>query len=366
VNDNIDHIALDALSPQNIVAVGSYLGKGTNLRIYKSTDAGQTWSQRQFAGQANTSYYPQHLETDPVNSRKLTLAGYSYNSQGGTTTISFFECRTTDGGETWTVATYPNMTPGLFYVQCSATDPADSRIRFAGGYVNVSGLSSGKLFRTLDDGVNWTDITGTVLQGFVYDLHVDRTNSNKIFAATGAGVYVSTDKGSTWLATPIYAYGNMICCDPRSSSVLFVYGRGTTVYRSSDGGTSWESLKGTLSGGACTALVPSSLVSGTIYASTQSGFFRSVNAGQAWTVANKGLMGSAQVPVLKCVPSAPTSMYMSFMYSGFYKTTNTLAKPTSAGIDWQKMPEYSYCEGIMHMEVHPTNRDIIYIQEGAG
>jgi len=43
-----------------------------------------------------------------------------------------------------------------------------------------------------------------------------------------------------------------------------------------------------------------------------------------------------------------------------------LAKPSAGGIDWQKMPEYSYCEGILHMEVHPTNPDILYIQEGAG
>lgn len=365
VNDYIYHIALDAQSPQNIVAVGSSLGSGTNLWIYKSTDAGQTWGQRHFAGQASTYYYPQHLEVDPVDSRKLTLAGYSYYYQGGAGVISPFECRTTDGGETWTVARYPNVTLDEFYVLCSATDPVDNRIRYIGGYVYASGYSTGKLYRTSDSGLNWTDITGTSLQGFVYDLHIDRTNPNKVFAVTSAGVYASTDKGSTWLTTPRYAYGNRICCDPKSSSVLFVYGSGTTVYRSSDGGTNWESLKGTLSGGSCTSLLLNSSISGTLYASTHSGFYRSVNGGQTWTAANKGLM-SAQVPVLKCAPSAPKSMYISFMYSGFYKTSNTLSKPSAAGIDWQKMPEYSYCEGIMHMEVDPTNPDIIYIQEGAG
>jgi len=365
ISDYISLFALDAQSPQNIVAVGSDLGAGSNLKVYKSTDAGQSWGQRQFAGQTGTSYFPQHLETDPFDSKKLNLAGYCYSLQGGRAVFAAFECLSTNGGDAWTVSTYANVTSGYFYGLCSATDPADSRTKYLGGYTFVSGSSTGKLYKSTDSGLTWTDISGTSLRGYVYDLHIDRTNPSKLVAVTGAGVYASTDKGTTWPATPRSVYGNRICCDPRSNAVLFVYGSGTTVYRSSDGGTNWELLKGVLSGGSCTSFFPSSSVSGTVYASTRSGCFRSVNGGQTWTAANNGLM-CAEVPVLKCVPADPKSMFISFMYSGLYKTSNALAKPSAGGIDWQKMPEYSYCEGILHMELHPTNPDILYIQEGAG
>ena len=36
------------------------------------------------------------------------------------------------------------------------------------------------------------------------------------------------------------------------------------------------------------------------------------------------------------------------------------------GVVWDKMPEYSYCEGILHMEVSRTDPNVMYIQEGAG
>jgi len=35
-------------------------------------------------------------------------------------------------------------------------------------------------------------------------------------------------------------------------------------------------------------------------------------------------------------------------------------------VAWEKMPEYSYCEGIVQMQVSPTAGNVIYIQEGAG
>ena len=173
------------------------------------------------------------------------------------------------------------------------------------------------------------------------------------------------DKGSTWQRGNGIAWGSQICCDPKNASVLYVYGNGITVFKSIDGGANWASLTGQLGGGSCTSLQINTTAAGTLYAATRSGFYRSVNSGQTWTLANRGL-SSVRVPALKCSPSDPKSLSISFMYSGFYRTSNAHAAPTAGGITWQKMPEYSYCGGIMRMEVSPINPDIIYIQEGAG
>lgn len=365
INDNIHFLAIDAQSPKNMIASNSYLGYGTYLKVYKSTDGGMTWTQKQILGQQNISYYPQHLEVDPADSRKIALAGYLYGYAGGATFINAFECKTTNGGESWAIESYGNIVPGEFYLYCMTTDPADSRTKYAGGYIYSEGYVTGKIFRTSDNGMNWTDITGTIVQGYVYDLHVDRTAPGKLFAVTTAGVYRSTDKGSTWQRNNGAAWGTKICCDPKNASVLYVHGSGVAVYRSSDGGVNWVPLTGQLAGGSCTELLVNPSTTETMYAATQSGFYRSVNSGQTWTSSTRGL-SSVKVPALKCPPSLPSSLYISFMYSGFYKTSNARATPSAGGISWQKMPEYSYCEGIMHMEVSPSDPDIIYIQEGAG
>lgn len=365
INDNIYFLAVDAQSPKDIVACGSYLGYGTNLKVYKSTDGGLAWMQKQIVGQPNCSYYLQHIETDQTDSKRISLAGYCYGYEGGTASMEAFECKSTNGGDTWTIERYGNITPGGFYVYCMTTDPADAKTKYVGGYVYSNGYTTGKLFRTSDNGLSWTDVTGTILQGYTYDLYVDRTAPSRVLAATSAGVYRSTDKGSTWLRCNGFAYGTKICSDPKNSSVVYVYGGGVTVYKSNDGGVSWSSLTGQPAGGSCTTLIIHPTATGTMYAATQSGFYRSTNSGQSWTGSCRGL-SSVRVPALKYSPVAPKSLYISFLYSGFYKTSNAHATATAGGITWQKMPEYSYCEGIMRMEVSPSNPDIIYIQEGSG
>ncbi len=362
INDVIYYLIVDPQTPANMYAASSYLGYETSLRIYKSTNSGVTWTQKVFAGESATGYQIAEFTMDKSDPSKLSVVGYCYRWDGSTNIYRPYVCRSSDAGQTWTVRKFDNVSSDDFYAYCMETDPSAPNTQFLAGYLSNTG---GRLFKTTDNGTTWTNITGTVIQGYVYDLLIDGASPNKIYAASYSGVYRSTDRGATWQRNNGVATGLKLLFDPQNSSILYVYGNGLPVYRSTDGGVNWMALNSQITGGTVTGLVVNASMTNKIYVTTHAGFYRSDNTGQDWTMTNGGMLCS-YVPTLKCAPSSPSTLYISFMYSGFYRTNNALASATGSGISWEKMPEYSYCEGIMHMDISTASPPVLYIQEGAG
>jgi hypothetical protein len=67
-------------------------------------------------------------------------------------------------------------------------------------YVTFGGYSSGNVWRTLDGGLTWTDITGNLPPAPVNCLVLAPTATNTLYAATDVGIYGSTTDGTTWSA----------------------------------------------------------------------------------------------------------------------------------------------------------------------
>jgi photosystem II stability/assembly factor-like uncharacterized protein len=363
----ITFLGIDSQTPATMYAVPSYLGYESDVHIYKTVNGGLTWSKVTFAGQSSTNYYTQSFHVDKQDPKKLSVVGETYLSSIGT--YGAFNFWSTDGGATWSLKTYANVSTDPFVALCAETDPSDPNTQYVAGYLNQAGYSTPKLFKTTNNGTSWTEIGGTTIQSYVYDLLIDPSSPNKVYAANSSSVYRSTDKGASWKAANSgYPYGYKLLFDPRDYSTIYVYNCGLACYRSSDGGQTWSTIGSGLSGSSCNQLVVSQSSSSIVYAATRSGFFRSTNGGQSWTSSNAGLLAS-EIPMMKCAPSSPKTLYISFLNSGLYKTSNALGKASQAAmaaISWQKMPEYSYCEGIMGMQVSPTDPNVLYVQEGAG
>src|SRR5262245_54773661 len=197
-----------APSDPNIVWAGtgeawirSHISVGAG--IYKSTDAGKTWS---LMGLEKTGRIGR-VVIDPRDPNIVFAAalGHAYGPQPERGIF-----RTTDGGKTWERVLYVDE-----YTGCSdiAIDPNNPLILFAGMWpleIHTWGRESGGpgsgLFKSTDGGATWRRLTGrglpTRTTGKVA-IAIARTNSNRVYALieTGDGVPLKgqeTDRGKLW------------------------------------------------------------------------------------------------------------------------------------------------------------------------
>jgi hypothetical protein len=96
---------------------------------------------------------------------------------------------TKDLGATWTRFTDPDLPTR--WVTHVAVDPTNAKV----AYVTYSGLrnadNNAHVLRTIDGGVNWTDISSNLPLAPTQDVVVDPTNPNRIFVASDLGVFTA-------------------------------------------------------------------------------------------------------------------------------------------------------------------------------
>jgi len=223
------------------------------------SDSAVTWTPR---GPDNIGGRITDIAVDPTNGDVV----YAGAAEGGV-------FRSTDGGQSWT-ALFDQM-PSLS-IGALAIDPSDTNVIYAGtGEVNPGGGSmaygGAGLFRSTNQGDGW-QLIGLEESGSIGRILVHPTDPNTIFvAALGQlwttnperGVYRTTNGGTTWEKV-LYVDDVTGCVDliqrPDDPDVLFAAmwqrirqpeaydygGPGCGVYRSTDGGDTWELVEGGL------------------------------------------------------------------------------------------------------------------------
>ena len=225
--------------------------------------------------------------------------------------------KTTDGGNTWTPISdaVPSLSVGDI-----ALEPGNPQVLYFGtGEANSSGDSYAGtgLYRTSDGGDNW-EFLGLENSRHIGRIAIDPTNTQTIFAAcmgslfstsTDRGLYRSIDGGDTW-AQVLYTNDSTGCIDVaiNQSNTDIVYaamwqrirgpedrrvgGVHSGIYRSTDGGDTWQQLtsglpqSGPTIGRIGIAIAPSN--PDVIYASYVDhpgnllGFWQSTNGGDTW------------------------------------------------------------------------------------
>jgi uncharacterized protein (TIGR03437 family) len=211
--------------------------------VFKSTDAGVTWQQMslQFSGG-----FTFRVALHPTNPQTLFVARDSGI------------WRTSDGGNTWN-NTLPATIGNNGTITDVAIDANTPTLVFA-VLADLDGLQTNGVYRSLDGGSTWTLITALPFGAGVGRMTIAKTAASSqtvcVLVAnindTLNGLYRSDDSGGTWrsLAVPpglFYngsysngGYDQLLVMDPTSTSII--YAGGWELYRSSDGGQTWQTL----------------------------------------------------------------------------------------------------------------------------
>jgi len=218
--------------------------------------------------------------------------------------------RSTDGGRTWRlVLNASGDHQGLWCAPLVNDTRTPSRFY----------LGTNFLYRSTDDGQNWSRISGDLTDGGVLNvIAVAPSDSNVIYTgSTDGAVFVTTDGGTTWTrrtdGLPRRAIGGL-AVDPNNAGVVYVGlgGFGTPhVYRSTDFGRTWTDISGNLPDTPVNFLLVNPIAPNMLIAATDTGVFVTTDLGANW--ARLGL-GLPSTPCLHLRANATTG----HLYVGTY------------------------------------------------
>jgi photosystem II stability/assembly factor-like uncharacterized protein len=245
-----------AESDPNIVVVGmgEHAARGVMTSmgdgVYKSMDAGKTWSHLGLDKTRHISDVVIHPTNPNIIYVTAQGAQYAPSKERGI-------YKTTDGGKTWKKILSVNNTTGASSLSMDMTNP---RILYASmwqhqryPWVMESGGENSGLFKSIDAGTTWTKMKLGLPKDFGKSgISVSRANPDRVFAvieATGkkGGVYRSDNAGKTWKQVNSNRvniarswYYMEIFADPQNENTVYVLN--APVMKSIDGGKSFSNI----------------------------------------------------------------------------------------------------------------------------
>ncbi|MBF6596384.1 MAG: Ig-like domain-containing protein [Thermaceae bacterium] len=320
-----------------------------NAALYASTDQGASWSTR-YTGSAlgGTSY----LLISPANPNRLYAyrsytVGWAFSTNGGTTwstatlpfsvgnvspdpaspgvlyatgfdpaTGKYVIYRSANDGATWQdtgVRLSYNFPPfnvrnigGITYLAtveglwASADGQNWSRSNQNRGLVSwaYSGADRTSVNRVLalpysssDGGQSWAALSSNLPTGTLYQSGL--TASRWWLAGVGGDVFLSSDNLATipWVRRiPYQQFGSVLLApSPRNDQLVYAGGSGG-VYKSTDGGATWNAAFGGLQHATVSAIVVNPANDQMVFVATgHAGVYKSTDGAASWQAANRGL-----------------------------------------------------------------------------
>jgi photosystem II stability/assembly factor-like uncharacterized protein len=263
---SIGSIAVSLSDPNTI-----YAGSGEGLQrpdlstgdgVYKSTDAGKTWTHLE--GLRDGQQIGQ-IAIDPHDANRVFVAveGHPFgpNDERGL-------YRTVDGGKTFKRVLFVSNRTGASEVQI---DPQNPLIVFAGTWQRQEAPwengsfvgGEGGLYRSTDGGDTWTKLKGNGLPDEILQLQmtISPSNPKRIYAEIGpvkgaVGLFRSDDGGDHWVHAPEddtrpeerIGGGDVPVplVDPKDPDTVYV--ASIVSWKSTDAGKTWTAFRGSPGG----------------------------------------------------------------------------------------------------------------------
>jgi photosystem II stability/assembly factor-like uncharacterized protein len=290
-----------AVAPSNPNVI--YVGSGEGLQrpdlstgdgVYVSRDGGKTWTNTGLSdGQQISAVI---IDPSDENRAFVAVLGHPYgaNAERGV-------YRTLNGGKTWEKVLYQDENTGAMAL---AFDPGNAKTVYAvlwaarqGPWENGAWQGKGSgLFKSTDGGSTWKQMTRglpTPAEGLGrIGLDVSRSDPKRLFAIVDApragGLYRSDDAGENWQRVNgdrrLWGRGDdfaEVKIDPKNKDVLYV--ANVAFYRSTDGGKSFNCIKGAPGGDDYHTVWINPDDPNMILTAADQGAVITVNGGQTWS-----------------------------------------------------------------------------------
>lgn len=369
---SIGEIVLDPSDP-NTVYMGTgdpnisgypFIGDG----IYKSTDAGATWTN---LGLEETRIISKII-VDPTDQNTIYVATmgipFERNDDRGL-------YKTTDGGVTWEQVLFLNNESGIIDMVMDTDDP---QTIYAAGWTRIRNNNESKLnsevarvYKSTDGGANWTTLGGGLPQGELsrIGLAISATDGQKLYAMVIGtdqqiqGIYRTTDGGDIW--TPVSTTGlstnamggfgwyfGRIDVNPTNDEQLYVHGVSFYTLRLG----LWTDI-GLVTLGLSPHADKHDLVfnsSGELILATDGGLYKTADDGLNWTDLEN--IPTTQFYRVGYNPHLPNTYY------GGAQDNGTTGGNKDNINDWERILGADGFQPIFH----PTNPDVFYAETQNG
>lgn len=268
------------------------------------------------------------------------------------------------------------------------------------------GAASGGIYKTTDEGLNWENIFTEAAVISIGDIAIDPGNESIIYAGTGEansssqsfvgnGIYKSVNAGDSWqhIGLENSAYIGRIIVDHSNSERIFAVATGTLfspneergIYRSDDGGLTWDRKLFVTDSTAAIDLVQHPTNSTILYASMwermrgreyrrsggySSGIYKTIDGGDNWFELTNDLpnhegVGRIGLAIAKSNPEVLYAFYDqqpvgSYSFLGIFKTTD-------GGLNWSQTNDNnigdmnsSFGWYFGQIRVDPSDENIVY------
>lgn len=330
--------------PRDNIPIEKYfraINEKKELISNKSSISGAEWYP---VGPSNVGGRITALDYDPVNN--LLYAGAA---AGGV-------FKSTDNGNSWVAKTdfFPSLSVGALVI-----DPNNSSVIYCGtGEANIStdSYAGFGMLKSTDFGETW-NISGLEESRHIAEIEVHPLNSDVVFTAVSGGlyskgedrgIYKSTNAGASWQRVLFLNDSTSaidVAVDPSDLNIVYA--------------AMWERLRG-----------PSFRKA----AGINTGIYKSTDGGATWNQLLTGLptpsvfLGRVSIAV---APSNPSYVYALFKQDTIPNGSNnffhSFYKSTDKGINWTQMPSgilpgefssFGWYFGLL--EVDPNNPEMVY------
>jgi photosystem II stability/assembly factor-like uncharacterized protein len=219
--------------------------------VYKSADAGKTWTHIGFTNSDAIS----KIRVHPTNPDIVFVADFG---RYGTASDERGLYKSTDGGTTWQRKLFRDTKTGAVDVEIDRRNPnvmyAAMWEAYRVEYQMSSGGPGSGLYKSTDGGETWNEITRSpgLPAGLVgkVSIAISGADSSRVYALVeneNGGLYSSDDAGATWKLVNAGRnirqrafYYTHVFADPNNKDTVFALN--TSAFRSIDGGKTFQNI----------------------------------------------------------------------------------------------------------------------------